>query len=171
TNETAERIDFSVQDRAADVIEPVRERSARDPFVGGRVVFQMVGPGEAQHAAADHMDFSADGCHRHLVERRRQRRLRRPATLRLGLSLGLRDGCPNAERRTDGSQMQKLRTHRIPPAFSVDVLQIQPFNSRIAICDSTSIPSALSLRQGMKVKLWPPYFLKMWAFSPEISSS
>ena len=34
--------------------------------------------------------------------------------------------------------------------------QIQPFSSRIAICESTMMPSALSLRQGIAAKFFPP---------------
>src|SRR6266508_5227064 len=50
-------------------------------------------------------------------------------------------------------------------------LHAQPLSSRSAICQITSMPGALSLRQGMAAKFSPPYFLKRRAFSMAISSS
>ncbi len=49
--------------------------------------------------------------------------------------------------------------------------QIHPSSSRSAICRITSMPGALSLRQGIAAKFSPPCFLKMCAFSTAISSS
>src|SRR5262249_45701573 len=47
----------------------------------------------------------------------------------------------------------------------------QPLSSRSAICQITSMPGALSLRQGIAAKFSPPYFLKIRAPSTAISSS
>ena len=85
-DEAAHRVDLAVQHRGADVIERLRQRGARAPAIGRRVVFIVVGPCDALDAAADHVDFPADCRERHFVARKRDRRFRRPASLGLGVS-------------------------------------------------------------------------------------
>ncbi len=83
-DEAADGVDFAVHDGDAHVVEAPWQHGATAPGVLGDVVFLVIGAGDAEHAAADHMDFFADRRQRHLVERRRHRRLLGPAALRVG---------------------------------------------------------------------------------------
>jgi len=47
----------------------------------------------------------------------------------------------------------------------------QPFSSRMANCQISSMPASLSLRQGISAKFWPPARLNARALSTAISSS
>ncbi len=129
-DEAANRIDLAVEHGAADVIERARQWRARTPLIGGGVVFDVVGAGEAQHAAPNHVHLAAAIADVDLVECGRERRLRRPAPRRLGIG-GLAMGATDQRQKRDGSggephTVSCVDEHHVLPALGGEITTEPP---------------------------------------------
>ena len=77
-DEAAEGVDLAVEHGDAEMIAPLRQRRARAPAIGRRVVFVVIGARGPAHRAADRVQLAVERGGRDFGARRRQRRLHGP---------------------------------------------------------------------------------------------